>query len=218
MSYRPMIVLSAAVTAAMAGVAAWAQTRLPADARLPIHWDAAGQPDRLADAGTALFLPVLIAAVLTAMLAIVPRMEPMQRDLAQSRPLFLTAWAALMAVMVVVEAMTAGPAFGLAVPPTLLLAAAGMVLIAIGNVLPKSRPGFFVGIRTPWAIIDEDNWIATHRLGAKLMVAAGLVVIPAAVLPLSAAARGGLVTGAIAAAVVVPVAYSFLHWRRRAAG
>jgi len=218
MSYRPMIAVSAAVTAALAGVAAWAQIRLPADTQLPIHWDAAGQPDRLADAGTALFLPVLIAVALTATLAIVPRIEPMQRDMERSRPLFLTAWTAVMAIMVVVEAMTAAPAFGYAVPPTLLVAALGAMLVAIGNMLPKSRPGFFVGIRTPWAIIDEDNWIATHRIGARMMTGAGLVVMLAAVLPLPSMARTLAVTGAIAAAVVVPVAYSFLHWRRAAAG
>jgi len=218
MSYRPMTAASAAVTAALAGVAGWALSRLSAGAQLPIHWNAAGEVDRMTDAGTALFLPVLIAGALTVMMPLLPRVEPLQTDMERSRPLFLTAWAGVLAIMVVMEAAVAGPVFGYALPPEIMPVGAGVLLVAIGNVLPKSRPGFFVGIRTPWTLIDEDNWIATHRLGGKVMVAAGLVVIAAAVLPLSAAARAGSIVGAIAVAVVVPIAYSFLHWHRRTAG
>lgn len=214
MSYRRMIWASAVVAAGMAGVAAVALGRLPAGTQLPTHWNAAGEGDRLADASTALFMPVLLTIALAAVFAAVPRLEPVQHRLDRSAPLLTTAWGALLGVMAVVEALVAAPAWGLHLPGTLGMAAAGLMLIAVGNQLPKSRPGFFVGIRTPWAIMDQDNWIATHRLGAWTFMTGGALIVGAAVLPLPAQVRTALVIAALVVATVPPVLYSFLHWRR----
>lgn len=34
---------------------------------------------------------------------------------------------------------------------------------------PSIEQNFFIGIRTPWAILDEANWIATHRLAGLFL-------------------------------------------------
>lgn len=214
MSVRRMIAGSAVLVAAMAAVAAAALARLPADAQLPTHWDASGAGDRFADASTALFMPVLLAAGITAIMASLPRLEPLQERMAGSAPLYRTGWAAVLAMMALVEAIVAAPAFGIVLPATLPLVGAGLLFVAIGNMLPKSRPGFFVGIRTPWTLTDPDNWIATHRLGARTMVAGGLLIMVAAALPVSADVRAGIVMAAIAVAVVPPFVWSYLHWVR----
>jgi uncharacterized membrane protein len=93
-------------------------------------------------------------------------------------------------------------------------AGVGFLLIAIGNALPKSRPGFFIGIRTPWSLIDEDNWVATHRVGSRTMIAAGATIALGAALPLSPTAHYLVFWAAVATAVLPPVLYSYLHWRR----
>lgn len=214
MTYRRMTYLSGGVALALAAVAATALARVPAGTRLPTHWNAAGEADGFADAATALFLPVLLTVGLSSVFALLPRLEPMQDRLERSRALMVTAWTGLLAVMAVVELMVAGPAFGVRPPATLMLAAVGVLFVAIGNMLPKSRPGFFVGIRTPWAILDEDNWIATHRLGAWTFIVGGALMIAAGVLPLEAAIRQALVIAALVVAVVPPFAYSFWYWRR----
>lgn len=214
MKYARMTWVSGAVALGLGGVAAVALQRLPAGARLPTHWNAAGEADRMADASTALFLPVFITIATSLLFAALPRLEPMQHRLERSAGLVTTAWAGLLALMTVVEAMVAGPAFGLRLPPTLMLAAVGVLLIAIGNMLPKSRPGFFVGIRTPWAILDEDNWVATHRLGAWTFIAGGGLMVAAGLLPLAAGARQAVVIAALVIATVPPLVYSWWHWRR----
>lgn len=214
MTQRRMAIAAGAVALALAMLAFLAWQRLPAGTQLPTHWNAAGEADRFADAGTALFLPVLLTVGLSALFLALPRLEPLQRRLERSAALLHTAWAALLAFLALMEVVVAAPAFGLHLPATTMLAALGVLLIVIGNMLPKSRPGFFVGIRTPWAILDEDNWIATHRLGAWTMIAGGLLTVVAALLPVRAETRMALVIAAMVIAVVPPVAYSFLHWRR----
>ena len=97
----------------------------------------------------------------------------------------------------------------------MLLAGIGLLFLAIGNALPKSRPGFFVGIRTPWTIADTDIWIATHRLGGKLMMLAGAVLVLAGLLPTPAHLAVPVLLGCVLVAAVIPVTYSWWLWRRK---
>lgn len=213
MSFRPLIIASAMVAGGMALVSAVALTRLPPGTMLPTHWNAAGEADRFGEAGYALFLPVVLTIAVSAILAATPRIEPLQKNLAGSAPLLRTVWAGCLALFIGVEAMVAGPAFGWTPPGSLMLVALGLFLIAIGNTLPKSRPGFFVGIRTPWAIIDTDNWIATHRFGGWLFAGTGLGIVIVALLPIDAEARAGIVTTALLSAALTPVVFSYFRWR-----
>ncbi len=212
MSFRPMIIISALTTGALAAIGAIAHDRLPVGTRLPVHWNAAGIADRFADAGHALMLPAILCAGIS--LAVIPAIEPMQIKLDRSTVLYRTAWIGLLAIMALTELVIAAPAFHLHLPAFLPLAGVGLLLVLIGNALPKSRPGFFVGIRTPWTLTDTDNWVATHRLGGWTMILGGLVVVAAAFLPLPGTARALAVKAAIGIAVAPPILYSWLRWRR----
>jgi uncharacterized membrane protein len=213
MRYRNLVIASALTAAALAVVATVALGRLPAGTQLPTHWGADGMADRFADAGTALFMPVGLTILVSLVMAALPSLEPLQDKLAQSAPLYRTAWAGMLGVMALVEAMVAGPALGVALPPTTMLAGIGMFLVALGNVLPKSRPGFFVGIRTPWTITDPDNWIATHRYGGRIMMAAGLALVVLAAVPMRGETRASFVIAILLVTVATPVIYSFFYWR-----
>lgn len=216
MSRHRLIAASVATVTALALVAVLALGRLPAGTQLPVHWDAAGEADRFADAGHALFLPVALAAFTSLLCAVLPRLEPLQDRLSGSEPLLHASWAGLLALSALVEAVVAGPAFGLDLGAELVLVGAGLLLMVIGNALPKSRPGFFVGIRTPWTITDPDNWIATHRFASWFFIAAGAVTAAAGLAPIEPETRAALVVAAVLNAAVTPILYSYLRWRRAA--
>ncbi len=213
MRYRNLVVASGLTAVALAIVAGVALGRLPAGTQLPTHWGADGVADRFADAGTALFMPVALTILLSLLMAALPWLEPLQDRLAQSAPLYRTTWAGLLGLMALIEAMVAAPAFGLHLPATTMLAGMGIFFVALGNMLPKSRPGFFVGIRTPWAIMDPDNWIATHRYGGRIMVTAGFALVVLAALPMQGETRASFVVAILLVTVATPVIYSFFYWR-----
>ena len=214
MRTRPLSLVSFAIICLLTAIALMALLRLPTGAQLPIHWNAAGEVDQYASARYALFMPVVITAVLSALFAVLPRLEPLQERMIGSAALLEACWVGLLALMVLVQLMIAGPAFGLVIAPAMLFAGLGIFLIIIGNTLPKSRPGFFVGIRTPWTITDTNNWIATHRFGSWTMMLGGAIIALAAVLPLSAPTRSLAVYLALALAAIPPVVYSWWFWRR----
>lgn len=214
---RPLIA-SFAVAAAMAAFAFITASRLPADAVLPTHWNARGEPDAFSPALWALLFPAMLAAATSLGFALIPRIEPLQDKLEGSAPLLRASWIGIMLLFLIIQGTIGLPAYGIDVPVNAIMIGVGLMLVMLGNALPKSRPGFFVGIRTPWAILDADNWIATHRLGGKLMMLAGLAIIVASVLPLSAEAIGIIVLVSVFSAALIPFAYSWWLWQNSKAG
>jgi uncharacterized membrane protein len=215
MREHAMIVISWVTVAVLAAIATLALALLPEGTQLPMHWNLAGEADRHGDAGFALFAPVVMCAVLSLVFAVLPRLEPLQNRMEGSAALYRAGWIGILGIMIMVELLVAAPAFGWTIPIMLPLVGVGLLLMYVGNVLPKSRPGFFVGIRTPWALLDTDNWIATHRLGAWTTMAGGLALLLAGLLPLTPAERGALVVGALLVSTIPPVFYSWLLWHRR---
>ena len=57
----------------------------------------------------------------------------------------------------------------------------GMALIAIGNLLPRTRPNLVIGIRTSGTLADRTLWMRTHRILGYIVVACGLAIIVAAI-------------------------------------
>jgi uncharacterized membrane protein len=58
--------------------------------------------------------------------------------------------------------------------PTSLI---GLVLVLIGNVLPRLRPNSAMGIRTRWTLRDETVWMKTHRAGGYILVVLGVMLV-----------------------------------------
>lgn len=214
MNVKGLLIATVLLVAGMTAFAFWVAAGLPKGAELPTHWNSAGGVDDTMPALQALLLPAAIALGLGLINAVIPALEPLQQKLEGSAPVLRVAWIALMLVLVLVQVMIAAPALGWQVGPSVLVAAAGAMLIAIGNVLPKSRPGFFVGIRTPWTISNTDVWIATHRLGGKLMMLAGLIILAAALSPIDGGLRDAVVVAAALGAAIVPIGYSWWLWRQ----
>lgn len=214
MKTRPLILVSLSVAAAMIGFAFLTAARLPADAVLPIHWNAAGQADRFSPALPALLMPAGVVLLTTLIFAAIPRIEPLQERLEASCAVLRASWLGLLGVMLVIEAAIGLPAWGIALPVNAIMLAMGLMLLWIGNVLPKSRPGFFVGIRTPWTLTDTDNWIATHRLGGKLMMGAGAAIAVASLLPIPPETTAIVVLVAVAIGAGVPLVYSWWYRNR----
>jgi uncharacterized membrane protein len=96
----------------------------------------------------------------------------------------------------------------------LICVAVGAMLVLTGNQLGKSRSMYMMGIRTPWTLASEEVWIRTHRLAGKLMVAAGLLAILLALLPVPPALMMQGMLMAVLGAAAIPVVYSWLLWRR----
>jgi uncharacterized membrane protein len=215
MTKKMLLALSLLLAAIMAGVGLAVASRAPAGLQLPVHWNIAGEPDRYASKWAALMMAPGLTLLFAAFFWFLPALEPRERNLERSQGLYLWGWAALLIVMAAVEVVMLSTAlhWGLRVY-AIISGAIGLTFVLIGNQLGKSRRMYLVGIRTPWTLASEEVWIKTHRLGGKLMVAGGLLLMLSAFAPIPSGLRATLFGGGIAVMVGVPIVYSYWLWRR----
>ena len=186
--------------------------------RLPetmaVHWDIDGNPNGwMPRAFGAFFGPVFIL-VLWQIMRVLPRIDPREPNYARFGDAYDTIVAAVLLLLLATHGIVLAVALGYQVAVSRLVPAlVGVLFVVIGNVMPRMRPNWWFGVRTPWTLSSDRVWARTHRLAGFSMTAAGLVMIASAfVLP----ARLGLpvLIAATVAATIGPAVYSYLTWKR----
>lgn len=59
----------------------------------------------------------------------------------------------------------------------LLFGFLGLVLVLIGNVMPKAKMNSVFGLRTPWSRRDETVWKKSQRFGGISFILAGILIL-----------------------------------------
>lgn len=94
---------------------------------------------------------------------------------------------------------------------TVITCLMGLLFAFIGNMLPKLKPNYYMGIKTPWALEDSNNWNKTHRLAGKVWMIGGvLMAVGALFLPEGCAMY--FLLGIITIMCIIPVAGSYLYF------
>jgi uncharacterized membrane protein len=88
----------------------------------------------------------------------------------------------------------------------------GALFIVIGNLLPRARPNWFIGLRTPWTLSSDRVWEKTHRFGGRVFVAGGILLVLAAFV--SAQWAHVVLFAVILTCSAGVMVYSYLEWRR----
>jgi hypothetical protein len=83
----------------------------------------------------------------------------------------------------------------------------GVSLAAIGNLMPRTRPNFALGIRTARTLTDRQLWMLTHRTLGYTVVAVGVVTILSGLFMHGTAVAAAPFIGLVMAATVVAVYY-----------
>lgn len=210
--------------AIMSTIVVWTVSQLPQTGQIPVHWDASGQADRFADRGEAillLWLMPIIAAALTALLSIIPIINPRKSNLQKSSKAYLVTWIGTISLLTLV---TAGVCYAMlkgsgqadtAHSPALvrvLIAGCSALFVVIGNYLPKTRPNWFLGIRTPWTLSSDFTWEKTHRLGGRLFILAGILGMLGAFI-FSGIWLALQLSILVISVALISIVYSYIVWR-----
>lgn len=98
----------------------------------------------------------------------------------------------------------------------LISGAIGLLFIGVGNYLPRVKQNYTLGIKTPWALADPENWRRTQRFGGACIMVLGVGLIAMGV-------AGAVLSSEVVAAVIAVLAfgsvgavyvYSYLLWRK----
>jgi len=178
---------------------------------VPIHWDAHGHVNGWGPKWS-LFLygPGLILGIVLLFSAL-PWLSPKKFEVDSFRATYLYIMMVIVALLAYCQLLILISSLGFAIDVSRALEGGVCLLIALlGNVLGKVRRNFYVGVRTPWTIANEQVWNATHRFAARTFFAGGLLGVIAVILR----APFWLPLTAILIAALVPVIYSLIFYKQ----
>jgi uncharacterized membrane protein len=197
------------VIMAIASVIAY--PRLPE--RVPIHWDLHGQTNRWQSRGHAvLFLPIA-AVVLWGVLRALPSIDPRRANYSKFQPTYEFMVGATLTVIALIHLAVLASGIGMPIAiHRVIPIALGIILLAIGNQLPRARSNWWFGIRTPWTLSNDRVWERTHRVGGYLMTVAGVVIALGVFIP--GRIEPPLVIACVAASTLGSIIYSYFAWKQ----
>ena len=203
----PLLIIAAAVIAS-----AVVYPRLPEG--VPTHWNGmSGQPNgwsgRLMGAW---MLPILLVAI-WAFMRVLPAIDPRGSNYAKFGGAFEGIIVSIMLFLLALHIIILRAALGYPVAMQRVVPiGVGALLVVIGNLLPRARPNWFVGIRTPWTLSSDRVWEKTHRFGGHVFVAGGLLIVLGA-LVMPQWAHVVLLTAILLCTATVLI-YSYVEWKR----
>lgn len=145
--------------------------------QLPIHFDSQGQVDNYAGKWSIFIAPAVILLLLF-MAEILRKIDPKAKNYQQFESYYYDIHFAVSLLMLFIEVyillFVSGLEWGI---NQLIYPAAALLFIFLGNILPKLKHNYFIGIRTSWTIASEKVWYLTHRFAGKVFVIGGIAIL-----------------------------------------
>ena len=185
--------------------------------RVPTNWNMAGEAQGSSSRFLGAWLLPLMMAVILIILRLVPHIDPRRANFEKFKGAYEAIVILTMAFMLGLHLMLLALATGSQVPVARVIpGAVGAFFIAIGILLPRAHPNWFIGIRTPWTLTSDVAWEKTHKFGGTLFIATGILTVLAALVAPRTATWVLIAAGTVT--VISVVAYSFIVWKREKEG
>ena len=188
-------------------------------AQIPTHWGASGAVNGWGPSWMASVLGALPLVFLAVFYA-VPRIDPKGEAYRTSGKFyqgFVIAFTLLMCAISWMGELTVWGVVPAAGTVNLLISGAiGLLFIGMGNYLPRVKQNYTLGIKTPWALADSENWRRTQRFGGAcfMVLGIGLIVMGVAGSALSSEVVAVAITVLALGLVGAMYLYSYLLWRK----
>ncbi|MCU9533354.1 SdpI family protein [Streptococcus sp. CSL10205-OR2] len=173
--------------------------------KIAIHYNVADQPDNFTDKFMALFVSIgfifMIELFSYFVLSKDPRQNYQNKKLAIFLLLFMPLLSLILIIMMISYALNS--CFNVLV---ILRISLSLLIIIIGNYLPKTKRNNSLGIRLPWTLANDNNWIKTHDFSAKMWVIGGILLLTISLFSLS----NELFIALTIIILIAPIVYSFV--------
>jgi len=174
--------------------------------KIPMHWNISGQVDRFGPKKDIFLFPSIITIIYFAMVCL-PLIDPKRTNYGKFAGAYRVIRVVLVIILSAVYFTSAYSALGYRIDMSRIGSLIiPFMLIGFGSAMGKLRHNYFVGIRTPWTLADEEVWNKTHQLGGKLWLIAGIIGLFASFF--SGTWVAVLMFVLLITAVIVPIVYS----------
>ena len=174
---------------------------------MPSHWGINGEVDGWSSKAFSVFgFPALLLAIHW-LCVVISTADPHHKNY-HPKMIRLMFWICPM-IGLILCTMVYSAALGHSLPiETIMPLLLGMLFVVIGNLMPKCRYSYTMGIKLPWTLNSEENWNRTHRFGGKIWVIGGIIMMATALW-----GSFWLLMAIVALMVLIPTFYSYLYYR-----
>ena len=207
--YKNTLIVTSLVTLIpiVIGLLLW--NKLPE--QVPFHWDINGNVDNWAGKAVAVFAMPAFLTVMQWVCVLASAADPKSAN--YNRKTFqLVLWICPITCLLassLVYCYALGYSLRVEILMPLFL---GAIFTVLGNLMPKMKQSYMLGIKLPWTLHNEENWNMTHRFAGKIWVAGGVIMMATAFL-----GSFWILIGIIALMTAIPTVYSYLYYRRQQA-
>ena len=195
-----------------AGAAAWLAPTFPD--QIPTHWNIHNEVDGYGGKWTLYLMPLMMVGMLV-FFYFLPALSPKSFEVDTFRPTYLyimmlvtCLFAYIQGVLLytVRQSVLKGPPVQLG---QVFLAGMFLFFGLLGGAIGRVRKNFYIGIRVPWTLASDRVWNDTHRMAGWLWLGAGILGFGLIV----AGAPIYLPIGLLVVVGLIPIVYSFLHYK-----
>jgi uncharacterized membrane protein len=148
--------------------------------KMATHWNFSGNADGYSGKNAGLFMFPILLIVIFCLLKFFPLTDPLKENIMKFwnvYSIFLFLFTLFMFYLFsLVLVWNSGIKFNMTF---FIIPAFSGLFIGIGKLLGRTKRNYMIGIRTPWTIHDDKVWEKTHRLGEKIFIFIGIILIPA---------------------------------------
>lgn len=178
--------------------------------KLPVHWNISGEIDSY---GPNYVIPLLNTG-LYLLLLLIPKIDPRKNNYTifsstyYKLRIILTLFFSILLILIIYDAIYSKVDFGKLMP------AGFMFLFALlGNFMATIRPNYFLGVRTPWTLNNDEVWRRTHYMAGKLWFYLG-IISGLLIIFLDKKTGQYFAVTVLAVILVVPVVYSYIQYSK----
>lgn len=126
-----------------------------------------------------LIVIALMPPVLALLFIALPKLDPRRKNYVKFQKYYDFFCIFMMVFLLVLNLVIISESFypGKISVSTVVILLVGVLFLFLGNMMPKFKSNFFVGLKNPWTLSNPDVWNKTHRLGGIMMFFTGLFCI-----------------------------------------
>ncbi len=142
------------------------------------HWNIEGEVDGYMPKFWGLFLMPIISAVFLFLFIIIPKIDPLKHNIEKFRKYFDGFIVLMMVFLFYLYILTILWNMEIRFVFTQFLVPIFSILFYYcGILIQNAKRNWFIGIRTPWTLSNEEVWNKTHKIGGKLFKIAAIITL-----------------------------------------
>lgn len=144
--------------------------------KMAFHWNFEGQVDGYVSKFWGLFLQPFISVGLFLLFLTIPKIDPLRENIEKFRKHYEGFVVLVIIFLFYLYLLTIFWNLNIQFSMIQGLAPALEILFYFTGILcENAKRNWFIGIRTPWTLSNEEVWDKTHKIGGKLFKACGVV-------------------------------------------